>query len=72
MPTNKTQPTALSVSEFLESIPDPNRRADASALAKIFREASGETPRMWGPSIVGFGTHHYKYESGREGDTPDR
>jgi len=70
MSANKTQPTTLDVSEFLYTIPDPNRRSDASALAMIFGKASGETPRMWGPSIVGFGTHHYQYESGREGDTP--
>ena len=64
----KTQPTKLTAAAFLARVPDPVRRGDAEALVKIFERATGEPPVMWGPSIVGFGTHHYKYASGREGD----
>jgi hypothetical protein len=66
----KTQPTNQSVTEFLNQISDPERRADCFAVAKIMEEITGEKPRMWGPGIVGFGTYHYKYASGREGDWP--
>ena len=64
----KTQPTQLTAADFIARVPDPARRADAEALVKIFARATGEPPVMWGPSIVGFGAYHYKYESGREGD----
>jgi hypothetical protein len=64
----KTRPTRASVSAFLAAIPDPGRRADCRKVAAILRRATGARPRMWGPSIVGFGTHHYRYASGREGD----
>jgi Domain of unknown function (DU1801) len=64
----KTKPTKVTAAEFIARVPDPARRADAEALMKIFKRATGEPPVMWGPSIVGFGTYHYKYESGREGD----
>jgi Domain of unknown function (DU1801) len=70
MAENKTKPTAVSVAAFIEAVPDAAKRADAKALVKLMGRASGEKPKMWGPSIVGFGTHHYKYESGREGDMP--
>ena len=66
----KTKPTNQSVKEFLNEIPDPERRADCFAVAKMMEEITGEKPKMWGPSIVGFGTQHYKYASGREGDWP--
>jgi hypothetical protein len=66
----KTKPTNQSVKEFLNEIPEPERRADCFAVAKMMEEITGEKPTMWGPSIVGFGTHHYKYASGREGDWP--
>ena len=66
----KTTPNKLSVAEFVAAVEDPVRRADAKALIKLMQAATGEKPKMWGPSIVGFGTHHYKYESGREGDMP--
>lgn len=66
----KTKPTNQSVKEFLNEIPEPERRADCFAVAKIMEEITGEKPRMWGPSIVGFGSYHYKYASGREGDWP--
>ncbi len=70
MADNKTKPTKVSVAEFIDAITDPARRADAKALVKLMRSATGEKPQMWGPSIVGFGSCHYKYESGREGDMP--
>ena len=66
----KTKPTDESVKDFLNRIPDPERREDCFAVAKIMEEITGDKPKMWGPSIVGFGTHHYKYASGREGDWP--
>ena len=66
----KTKPTQASVKEFLNQIPDEERREDCFAVAKIMEEITGEKPKMWGPSIVGFGTYHYKYASGREGDWP--
>ena len=70
MAENKTQPTKLSVAKFIETITDETRRADAKALVKMMQGASGEKPTMWGPAIVGFGSVHYKYDSGREGDMP--
>src|SRR5215218_4510168 len=66
----KTKPTAASVKDFLNQVPGEERRADCFAVAKIMEEITGEKPKMWGPSIVGFGTYHYKYASGREGDWP--
>ena len=70
MAENKTKPTKLSVAAFINAITDPARRADAKALVKLMQSAAGEKPKMWGPSIIGFGSYHYKYESGREGDMP--
>jgi hypothetical protein len=70
MAENKTKPTKLSVAAFIETLTDPARRADAKALVKLMQSASGEKPKMWGPSIIGFGACHYRYESGREGDMP--
>ena len=64
----KTKPTQASVKEFLNQIPDKERREDCFAIAKIMEEITGDKPKMWGPSIVGFGTYHYKYASGREAD----
>ena len=66
----KTKPTDQSVKEFLNEVSDEERRADCFQVAKIMEEITGETPKMWGPSIVGFGSYHYKYASGREGDWP--
>jgi hypothetical protein len=70
MAENKTKPTELSVSTLIDALPDATRRADAKAIVKLMQSASGEKPKMWGPSIIGFGICHYKYESGREGDMP--
>jgi Domain of unknown function (DU1801) len=69
MADNKTKPSAASVSAFVDAVTEPARRADAKALVKLMTHATGEKPRMWGPSIIGFGTHRYKHASGREGDT---
>jgi hypothetical protein len=70
MAENQTKPTKLTVTAFINSVADPTRRADARTLVKLLQTASGEKPQMWGPSIIGFGSCHYKYESGREGDMP--
>ena len=70
MPENKTKATKLSVAAFIAALTDETRRADAKELVKLMQAATGEKPVMWGPSIIGFGTYHYKYESGREGDMP--
>ncbi len=67
----KTKPTNQSVEDFLNQVSDEERRADCFAVAKIMEEITGEKPKMWGPSIVGFGSYHYKYASGREGDWPE-
>lgn len=64
----KTQPTDNSVTDFLDNVEDEQKRADAYAIMELMREVTGETPQMWGDSIVGFGSYHYVYESGREGD----
>jgi hypothetical protein len=63
----KTQVTQVSVKDFIAAIDSESRQADAKALVKTFKEATGWTPRMWGPSIVGFGAYHYEYESGHSG-----
>lgn len=70
MAENKTLATKASVGAFVDKIADPAKRADAKALVKLMQKATGEKPAMWGPSIIGFGSYHYVYESGREGDMP--
>lgn len=70
MPENKTKPTNSSVAAFIEALTDQTRRADAKALVKLLQSATSEKPKMWGSSIIGFGSCHYKYASGREGDMP--
>jgi Domain of unknown function (DU1801) len=70
MADNKTKPTKLSVTAFIDALTDQTKRADAKALVKLMQSATGEKPKMWGPSIIGFGSHHYTYDSGREGDMP--
>jgi hypothetical protein len=70
MTENKTKPTKDSVSGFLKKVADKNRREDCFKVLKIMKDVTGEEPEMWGSSIVGFGRYHYKYESGREGDSP--
>jgi hypothetical protein len=69
MPENKTKPTATAVSAFLKKIKDPVIKADCASLVAMLESISRLPPVMWGSAIVGFGTRHYVYESGREGDT---
>jgi hypothetical protein len=68
MSPNKTAPTDASVPAHLAAIGDAGRRSDCEALLALMSELSAEPPRMWGPSIVGFGSYHYRYDSGREGE----
>lgn len=70
MAENKTKETRASVSAYLSDIKDPVQRQDSKKLAKLMQEVTRQKPRMWGTAIVGFGSVHYKYESGLEGDTP--
>jgi Domain of unknown function (DU1801) len=65
---NKTTATAVSPAGFIAKIGDVKRRADANALVKLFARATGEHAVMWGTAIIGFGSYHYRYDSGREGD----
>lgn len=66
----KTKKTKASVTSFLDKITDEQRRKDCQTVLNLMKQATGEEPRMWGSSIVGFGTYHYRYASGREGDWP--
>ena len=66
----KTKETDNSVIEFIENVENPKKREDAYKLIDIFTETTGFEAKMWGPSIIGFGSYHYKYESGHEGDAP--
>ncbi|MEM9670471.1 MAG: DUF1801 domain-containing protein [Pseudomonadota bacterium] len=67
-PENKTLPTATDPRDFVAGIEHPTRRADAETLLEFFADVTGMTAKMWGPSIIGYGSYHYKYDSGREGD----
>ena len=69
MAENKMQPHDGDVTAFIESVADEKQRADAHMIAAMMAQLSGEPPKMWGPSIIGFGHYHYKYDSGREGDS---
>ena len=64
----KTKQTDESVMEFLNGVPDEKKRQDSFAILELMTEVTGSEPRMWGESIVGFGSYHYRYASGREGD----
>jgi len=66
----KTKETDNSVIEFIETVESQKKREDAYKLLDIFAETSGYEAKMWGPSIIGFGSYHYKYASGHEGDAP--
>lgn len=68
MPENKTRLTAASVEDYLSAIADEERRQNCRTLVKLMTKASKHRPKMWGTAIVGFGSYHYRYESGREGD----
>ena len=70
MAANKTKPTKVSAEDFIDALTDESKKADAWALVDLMRHATGDEPAMWGPSIVGFGSYHYRHESGREGDSP--
>ncbi len=69
MSENKTKASDASVDAYLDAIEDPTRRTDCQALVRLMQTITRERPRMWGSSIVGFGSYHYGYESGREGDS---
>lgn len=64
----KTKENKGSVIDFLQSVDNEQRKEDCQKLLKLFAEVTNEPPKMWGKSIVGFGSYHYKYDSGREGD----
>jgi hypothetical protein len=68
MATNKTQPTDVDPASFVAAVEDPHRRADAERMLELMSRVTGESARMWGPSMVGFGEFHYRSEAGREGD----
>ena len=68
MADNKTRPTGASVTAFMAAISDRGMRTDAKKVAAMMRRATGKRARMWGPSIVGYGSYHYRYASGREGE----
>ena len=66
----KTRPTEVNVDDFLAAVEPADKRADALALDRLFRNVTGFAPRMWGPSIVGYGRYAYTYESGHSGEAP--
>ncbi len=69
MSQRKTTQNDADVNQFLDGVENPRRRADARQLLALMQEVTGEPPKMWGTSIVGFGSYHYRYASGREGDS---
>lgn len=68
MAKNKTQPTNQSVESFLNAVENEQRKKDGFEVLEMMKKITGEEPVLWGPSLIGFGNYHYKYESGREGD----
>ena len=66
----KTKPTNKSVEQFLKKVENPTKKEDSFKILELMKEVTNEEPIMWGESIVGFGSYHYKYASGREGDWP--
>jgi hypothetical protein len=66
----KTKETDVSVIEFIENVENSKKRADAYLLLDLFKEVTGYEAKMWGPSIIGFGSYHYVYKTGHEGDAP--
>lgn len=66
----KTQPTRVSVNDFIAAVDNDTRREDAKKLQKLFAKVSGWKAKMWGPSIVGYGAYHYTYETGHSGSSP--
>jgi hypothetical protein len=69
MTENKTKATEANVESFIHSLPD-HRRSDVSTLVKLMQSVSRQKPKLWGTSIIGFGSYHYRYDSGREGEMP--
>ncbi|MCE6988750.1 DUF1801 domain-containing protein [Dyadobacter sp. CY323] len=70
MAQNKTTETTGSVTDFINAVPNEIKRRDSFEIIEMMRKCTGKEPKMWGPGIVGFGSYHYKYESGHEGDAP--
>jgi hypothetical protein len=70
MAKNKTNETTGSVTDFINAVADEGKRNDSFAIAELMQQQTGLEPKMWGPAIVGFGSYHYKYDSGHEGDAP--
>lgn len=68
MAEQKTKPTKQSVQDFIDAVTNEQMRDDCAVLIKMMKKITGEDPVMWGPSIIGFGSYHYKYASGHEGD----
>jgi hypothetical protein len=68
MAETKTKPTQVTPESFIEAVDHPGKRADGKVFDALFRKVTGEAPRMWGPTIVGYGEYHYRYDSGHEGD----
>ncbi len=64
----KTKPTDISVGAFIASLPDEQKRQDCLVILELMKEVTGAEPKMWGESIIGLGSHHYRYASGTEGD----
>ena len=64
----KTKPTEAGVEGFIEAVDHPGKREDATALDALFRKVTGQRAKMWGPTIIGYGKYHYRYDSGHEGD----
>ena len=69
MPATKTKPTDVSAESHIAAVANEEQRNDAKTLVALMRRVTRQQPRMWGPSIVGFGSYHYKYASGHEGDS---
>jgi hypothetical protein len=69
MPELKTKPTEISAASHIAALANEEQRNDAQTLVALMRRVTRQEPRMWGPSIVGFGSYHYKYASGHEGDS---
>jgi hypothetical protein len=69
MATNKTAQTEISVTDFLDSVQPEQRQKDGKVLLDLYKEVTGLPPKMWGPTMIGFGSYHYKYDSGHEGDS---
>ncbi len=70
MAKNKTAETAVSVNDFINAVKDETKRKDSFSLIDLIEKQTGFEPKMWGPRIIGFGSYHYKYDTGHAGDSP--